>query len=68
VFVISFITTFIITRKIIPWLRRRGVVGKDLNKPGHPEVPEMGGVTIVIALEAICGGIAISVTYFGLGK
>jgi len=50
IFAISWCTTFIVTRKIIPWLRRRGVVGKDLNKPGHPEVPEMGGVTIVIGV------------------
>ena len=41
---------------------------QGFEKPGHPEVPEMGGITIVIALKAICGGIAISITYFGLGK
>jgi len=37
---------------MIPWLipvvRRRGLVGPDMNKPGRPLVPEMGGVAVVV--------------------
>ncbi|MCS7239921.1 MAG: hypothetical protein NZ651_01545 [Candidatus Bipolaricaulota bacterium] len=47
---------------LIPKLRAAGVLGKDLHKPGQPEIPEMGGlaflagftagVLLAIALEA----------------
>lgn len=47
---------------LIPKLRAAGIVGKDLHKPGQPEIPEMGGlgllagftagVLLAIALEA----------------
>lgn len=37
---------------MIPWLipivRRRGLLGPDMNKPGLPLVPEMGGVAVVV--------------------
>jgi len=40
------------TYAIIPWLiprlRARGIVGRDLNKPGRPEVAEMGGLAVVV--------------------
>jgi UDP-N-acetylglucosamine--dolichyl-phosphate N-acetylglucosaminephosphotransferase len=32
---------------IIPKLKRNGIVGKDMNKPGMPELPEMGGLVMV---------------------
>lgn len=50
------------TRFLIPKLRAAGIVGRDVHKPGQPEVPEMGGlaflagftagVLLAIALEA----------------
>jgi len=50
------------TIALIPKLRSSGITGKDVHKPGQPEVPEMGGLALVsgftvgillaIALEA----------------
>jgi UDP-N-acetylglucosamine--dolichyl-phosphate N-acetylglucosaminephosphotransferase len=31
---------------LLPNLRRAGIVGQDLHKPGRPEIPEMGGLGI----------------------
>jgi UDP-N-acetylglucosamine--dolichyl-phosphate N-acetylglucosaminephosphotransferase len=42
-----------------------GIVGKDMNKPGHPEVPEMGGFGIIIGFVV---GILLALvfeTFFG---
>lgn len=52
VFCISFLTTFSVTPVLIPRLRMAGIVGKDMNKPGQPEVPEMGGLGIIIGFGA----------------
>ncbi|MCX6695311.1 MAG: hypothetical protein NTU61_03360 [Candidatus Altiarchaeota archaeon] len=42
---------FLVTYVMIPWfitrLRDAGIVGKDMNKAQHPEIPEMGGLAIV---------------------
>lgn len=32
---------------LLPALRAAGIVGRDVNKPGRPEVPEMGGLALV---------------------
>jgi len=41
---------------IIPWLipklKARGIVGKDRNKSGAPEIAEMGGIAVVIGFFA----------------
>jgi UDP-N-acetylglucosamine--dolichyl-phosphate N-acetylglucosaminephosphotransferase len=52
VFLISFLTTVFVTHFLIPRLRTAGIVGKDMNKPGHPEVPEMGGLGIILGFGA----------------
>jgi UDP-N-acetylglucosamine--dolichyl-phosphate N-acetylglucosaminephosphotransferase len=44
---ISFAVTWIATRK---WIRKApeiGLIGLDMNKPGKPKVPEMGGICVV---------------------
>ena len=44
---ISLAATWITTKK---WIRRApdvGLVGRDMNKPGTPNVVEMGGICIV---------------------
>ena len=51
-FLVALATTFLIIPWIIPRLKARGVVGKDLNKPGAPEVAEMGGIPVVIGFFA----------------
>lgn len=52
----AFAAALIITYVIIPWLipklKARGIVGRDLNKPGHPEIAEMGGIAVVIGFFA----------------
>jgi len=61
VFLVSFLTTFISTPWIIPKLKRAGLVGRDMNKPSQPEVPEMGGFGVVFGLSA---GILLAVALF----
>ncbi len=40
------------TAAFIPKLRRAGITGKDLHKPGQPEIPEMGGLALVAGFTA----------------
>jgi UDP-N-acetylglucosamine--dolichyl-phosphate N-acetylglucosaminephosphotransferase len=56
-FVVSLITTFIIVPWLIPRLKAKGIVGRDLNKPGKPEVAEMGGIATVIGFFAGVGAL-----------
>lgn len=41
-----------ISYKLIPRLKRFGIVGHDVNKPNQPEVAEMGGIGIVAGFTA----------------
>ena len=52
--------TFIIVPWLIPRLKARGIVGKDLNKPGQPEIAEMGGIAVVVGFFA---GISVLLTF-----
>jgi UDP-N-acetylglucosamine--dolichyl-phosphate N-acetylglucosaminephosphotransferase len=68
VFGVSFLATFIVVPWIIPKLVRAGMVGKDVNKPNKPEIPEMGGFSITFGLS--CGvllslGLATYMDFFG---
>ena len=49
---LSFSVSFWTFRVAIPLLRRKGIVGRDVHKPGRPEVPEMGGLFIVSGFAA----------------
>ncbi|MEW5748734.1 MAG: hypothetical protein AB1793_08155 [Candidatus Thermoplasmatota archaeon] len=51
-FAVAFLVTFIIIPWLIPQLKARGIVGKDLNKPSQPEIAEMGGIAVVIGFFA----------------
>ena len=55
-FIGAFTAAFLMTLLIIPWLipklKAKGIVGRDLNKPGHPEIAEMGGIAVVIGFFA----------------
>ena len=44
---VAFIATFVAFRLAIPRLKQGGIVGRDVQKPGQPMVPEMGGTLIV---------------------
>jgi len=65
ILIVSFLITFIFSTFIIPRLKRFRVVGKDINKPNHPEVAEMGGISIVVGFTS---GVLLAVffnTFFG---
>lgn len=47
--VFTFITTFILTRQIIPILKKQKIVNSDLNKKDRPLIPEMGGIGVIFA-------------------
>jgi UDP-N-acetylglucosamine--dolichyl-phosphate N-acetylglucosaminephosphotransferase len=48
VIVVSFITTFVTIPWLIPRFKARSIVGIDMNKSDKPEIPEMGGLAVVI--------------------
>jgi len=50
--VVSFGVAFWTLRLAIPRLARRGIVGKDVHKPGRPAVAEMGGLFLVSGFTA----------------
>lgn len=47
-FIVSFTVTFTVTPWLIKKLRDAGITGKDMNKSDKPEIPEMGGIAVVI--------------------
>lgn len=61
------IAAFIMTIALLPWLipklKERGIVGKDLNKPNRPDVAEMGGIAAVIGFFT---GISVVLTLDGI--
>jgi UDP-N-acetylglucosamine--dolichyl-phosphate N-acetylglucosaminephosphotransferase len=52
VLVISFATTYFIFPGVIANFKRAKIVGKDMHKPGQPEVAEMGGLIIVAGFSS----------------
>lgn len=52
-FPIAFALTYWLTFKWIRVAKKANIVGKDLNKPGNPPVPEMGGIPL---MGGIVGG------------
>ncbi len=66
IFLISAIVSLALTGLLIPRLRKVGMTGNDVNKPGRPEVAEMGGLGMVAGVTA---GMLLSIfiqTFFGL--
>src|SRR5256712_8030682 len=59
-FLASAVASALATLLFVPWLIRnlRGttLVGKDLNKPDRPMVPEMGGVGVMLGF---CVGVSM---------
>lgn len=54
-FVVAFAMTMLLVPWLIPKLREKGMVGRDLNKPDKPLVAEMGGIAVVIGFFAGAG-------------
>lgn len=68
VFLVSFVSTFIIVPWLIPKLVRRGLVGRDVNKPDKPERPNIGGFAVIFGFS--CGvlvaiGLSSFLGFFG---
>ncbi len=42
--------TFLLTPYIASEMERAGIVGRDIHKPHQPEVPEMGGLALVLGI------------------
>lgn len=51
-FVVSLTATYLLVPWLMQKLKARGITGKDLNKPGAPEIPEMGGIATVVGFFA----------------
>jgi len=51
-FCVSLVTTFFIVPWLIPKLKLKGIVGKDLNKQDRPDIAEMGGIAAVVGFFA----------------
>jgi UDP-N-acetylglucosamine--dolichyl-phosphate N-acetylglucosaminephosphotransferase len=60
---VAFGMTFVVIPWLIPRLKARGVVGKDLNKPSKPEIAEMGGIAVVVGFFA---GVSVLVALNGI--
>jgi len=65
----SFAASFLVTLGLPPtWIRaatNAGLVGKDMNKQGHPPVAEIGGIAVVAGFMAgVLTYIALSTFYF----
>ena len=51
-FGVALVGSFLAAAILIKLCASAGVVGRDINKPGQPEVPEMGGLAIVAGFSA----------------
>lgn len=47
--IIAFVTSVLITRKLITILKKQKIVNQDLNKRDKPLIPEMGGIGVIFA-------------------
>jgi UDP-N-acetylglucosamine--dolichyl-phosphate N-acetylglucosaminephosphotransferase len=65
-FIASFAVAVAMTYMVVPWLipklKARGLVGKDVHKPDNPEIAEMGGIAAVIGFF---GGIGLLLVFNG---
>ncbi|BAB67155.1 MraY family glycosyltransferase [Sulfurisphaera tokodaii] len=50
--IIGYLVTYISTKWVINIAKSRGFVGKDINKPDKPQIPVLGGVSIVAGFIA----------------
>lgn len=50
-FIVSFVVAIVAVPPLIRKMREGNMVGGDVNKPGRPEVPELGGIAAVFAFS-----------------
>jgi UDP-N-acetylglucosamine--dolichyl-phosphate N-acetylglucosaminephosphotransferase len=48
----AYLTTYLIMPWLITALRKAGITGKDMHKPGTPQVPTMGGIGVFVGFAA----------------
>ena len=59
----AFIVTLLSTPFLVRSARRKGIIGRDVNKPQRPEVAEMGGISLFLGV--VCAlSLAVLVTTF----
>jgi len=58
IFAASFLSCFLCVPWLIPKLRRAGLVGRDVNKPDKPHVPNIGGFAVIFGL---CSGVLLAI-------
>jgi UDP-N-acetylglucosamine--dolichyl-phosphate N-acetylglucosaminephosphotransferase len=64
--ILSFIVTWIATWKWIRIAPEIGLLAPDMNKPGKPKVPEMGGISVVFGfVMGLLVYIGLKTFYFG---
>jgi UDP-N-acetylglucosamine--dolichyl-phosphate N-acetylglucosaminephosphotransferase len=61
----SFAVTFLAVPVLMRKFKDAGLTGKDVHKPGKPEIPEMGGLAVVAGLVA---GVLVAIAAMTLAK
>jgi len=64
VFAIPLVVTFIATKHVIEFLKRKNIVAPDVHKPDKPLVPRIGGIAIFIGVTS---GVTAALMFFFLG-
>jgi len=64
IFLASFMITFTTIPYLIPLLKKRGIVGRDMHKKGRPEIPGMGGIAVSFG---IFFGLLLAIAFFTFG-
>jgi len=52
VFAVGFIVSRLTMPIIMKLMKERGIVGVDVHKKGRPEIPEMGGIAVLLGLSS----------------
>ncbi|MBS3062411.1 MAG: hypothetical protein J4203_00935 [Candidatus Diapherotrites archaeon] len=56
VYVAFFVAGFASVHGVARWLKAKGIVGRDINKPGEPLLPESAGIALLVPLWLFVGG------------
>jgi UDP-N-acetylglucosamine--dolichyl-phosphate N-acetylglucosaminephosphotransferase len=59
--------TYALLKTLTPTLAQRGIVGRDINKPGCPVLPEEGGLSIAMSLSVSLSLFAFVADYRWMG-
>lgn len=66
VFAVAFLCAYWVMPFLIKKLLFAGITGKDVHKKGGPEIPEMGGLAVVVGFIAGIMAAVAMYTFFGL--